>query len=261
MPISSLRSNLSASLRPGHKRAIKHHLFSLLYGNDLNELAKKFGTDKTDHHFYMQHYQNHFSKWRRKKFNLLEIGIGGYEDPRGGGQSLRVWKAFFPHANIYALDIYDKSYHDESRIKTYMGSQVDETLLKRIVEEAGGFDIIIDDGSHINEHVITTFNLLFPRLNLDGIYVVEDLQTSYWETDAFGNDWGGSKDLQAPFTSMNLLKNLVDCLNYQEFMIDHYSPSYFDKHIKAISFYHNIAFIEKGKNEEGGDGLRRLRGW
>lgn len=172
-----------------------------------------------------------------------------------------MWKAFFPYANIYGLDIYDKSYHDEDRIKTYVGSQTDEALLRRIVGEAGGFDIIIDDGSHLNEHIITTFKILFPLLNNDGIYAIEDLQTSYWERDAFGNDWGGSRDLQAPYTSINFLKTLIDCLNYEEFMIADYAPTYFDRHIKGVAFYHNLAFIVKGLNEEGGKGLFRLRGW
>ncbi|MFO0058563.1 MAG: class I SAM-dependent methyltransferase, partial [Cyanobacteriota bacterium] len=236
-------------------------LYSLLYGHDLGVLAQKFGTDKNDDHYYTYHYQQHFSAWRRKKFNLLEIGIGGYDKPSDGGQSLRMWKAFFPYANIYGLDIYVKSYHDEDRIKTYIGSQTDEDLLKQIVKEAGGFDIIIDDGSHLNEHIISTFKILFPLLNSDGIYAIEDLQTSYWEQDAFGINWGGSRDLQAPFTCVNFLKTLIDCLNYEEFMIADYTPSYFDMHIRGVAFYHNLAFITKGINKEGGKGLFRLRGW
>lgn len=260
LPLQQNRG-LSNILNPRQKRIVKHHAYSFLYGHDLGALAKKFNTDKNNDHHYTQHYQHHFSQWRRKKFNLLEIGIGGYDDPCDGGQSLRMWKAFFPYATIYGLDIYDKSYHNEDRIITYKGSQTDEELLNQIVRDAGGFDIIIDDGSHFNDHIITTFKVLFPLLNLNGIYAIEDMQTSYWEKDAFGNEWDGSRDLKAPFTSINFLKGLIDGLNHREFMIADYEPSYFDRHVNGISFYHNLAFINKGINDESGDGLRRLRGW
>jgi hypothetical protein len=98
--------------------------------------------------------------------------------------------------------------------------------------------------------------MLFPLLAPRGIYVVEDLQTSYWGPDArlIGN-WGGSSDLNAPHTSMNFLKSLTDCLNYEEFAIEGYEPSYFDRHIVATHFYHNLAFIQKGTNDEGSNML------
>jgi len=176
--------------------------------------------------------------------------VGGYDDPKAGGGSLRMWKAFFPRSQIYGLDIHDKSAHDVTRIRTFMGSQTDEDFLRRMMAEIGPVDIIIDDGSHINEHVVRTFNILFPLLNSNGIYVVEDLQTSYWE-HVIGSDWGGSKDLSAPHTSMNFFKARVDGLNYEEFTMDHYEPAYTDRHIVAMHFYHNLLFVYKGQNNEG----------
>lgn len=256
-----VRKWISRRLTIHQKRLLKHSHACLVYRGNLDGLATAFGTDKNNDHFYTQHYQHHFQAFRNKKINLLEIGIGGYDDPHGGGQSLRMWKAFFPHANIYGLDVYDKSFHNEHRIKTFTGSQVDEALLSQIINEMGSIDIIIDDGSHLVEHVIKTFSLLFPVLSDNGIYAIEDLQTSYWAKDAFGNDWGGSSNLDASFTSMNFLKRLADCLNHQEFMLDNYESSYFDRHITGLHFYHNLAFINKGNNDEIGDGLRRLRGW
>jgi hypothetical protein len=234
------------------------HLVSRLFiGGNLDALAEFFGTDKNSSHYYTRHYNHHFQPFRNKSFNLLEIGIGGYENPWDGGHSLRMWKSYFPKANIYGLDIIDKSPHNEHRIKTYQGSQIDEALLKQITKETGGFDIIIDDGSHFNEHVIKTFQILFPLLNSNGIYAIEDLQTSYWEIDGNGVEWGGSTDLNAPFTSMNFLKKLVDGLNYEEFTSEHYQPTYFDRHITSFHFYHNLAFVYKGVNAEGSNRIRR----
>lgn len=227
----------------------KHIVSRFLYRNDLRKLALAFMTDKEGSHFYAKHYQQHFYHLRNCKIKILEIGIGGYNCPKSGGNSLRMWAAYFSKAKIYGVDIYDKSCHNNKRIKTFMGSQIDEEFLGNIMSEIGGCDIIIDDGSHYNDHVIKTFGILFPLLNPDGIYVIEDLQTSYWDNVA-GVNWGGSSDLNASYTSVNFLKKLIDGLNYKEFTNKDYKPTYFDKNIISIHFYHNLVFIYKGKNNE-----------
>lgn len=66
---------------------------------------------------------------------------------------------------------------------------------------------------------------------------------------------GGSSDLNAAQTSMNFLKRLADGLNYEEFTVDEYVPTYFDRNIISIHFYHNLAFIYKGDNNEGSNML------
>jgi hypothetical protein len=247
---AGIKKLIRKTLSREQRQALKYHWYRCAHGKDLPKLALAYGTDKEGAHYYAQHYQHHFERFRNKKINVLEIGIGGYDSPEAGGNSLRMWKAYFSQANIYGLDIFDKSPHDEPRIKTIKGSQVDEELLKTIVKDMGGVDIVIDDGSHFSHHVIETFKVLFPLLNDGGIYAVEDLQTSYWE-NVGGVDWGGSKDLAAEHTSMNFLKGLVDGLNHEEFTMDNYEPSYFDRHITGIHFYHNLAFFYKGKNNEG----------
>lgn len=249
---------LSRKVLTDQQLRMPRHLASrLLMDGDLDALAQFFGTDKNASHYYTQHYQHHFHPFRKQALNILEIGIGGYANPWDGGHSLRMWKSYFPKATIYGLDIYDKSPHNEHRIKTYKGNEIDEALLRQIVEDSGGLDIIIDDGSHFNDHVIKTFQILFPLMNKNGIYVIEDLQTSYWETDENQVSWGGSKDLDAAFTSMNFMKRLVDGLNYEEFTIENYQPSYFDQTITSLHFYHNLAFIYKGDNREGSNRIGR----
>jgi hypothetical protein len=231
-------------------RRIKHYSSRQLMGGNLSALADYFGTDKNSLN-YTQHYQLHFRPFRDKKINLLEIGIGGYDNPWDGGHSLRMWKSFFTRASIFGLDVINKSPHDDFRIKTIKGSQTDEELLAKLAEEVGGFDIVIDDGSHLNEHVITSFRILFPLLRLGGIYAIEDLCTSYWESHPKGVPWGGSKNLEAQFTSMNFLKRLVDGLNHEEYA-KHTKPHPFSRYITSMHFYHNLAFIYKGSNQGGG---------
>lgn len=214
--------------------------------SDLINLATKYGTDKWGSHYYAQHYDAHFSKYRNKKIKILEIGVGGYKDPNKGGESLRMWKEYFKEGSIYAIDIFDKSGLVEDSIDIFQGSQIDYSFLQSVVDRVGGFDIIIDDGSHVNKHIVSTFKFLFKHLKEGGLYVVEDLQTSYWK-----NDGGDSFNLRSRKTAMNYFKSLTDCLNYEEIDNPWYKVSYFDKHIVGMHFYHNMVFIDKGQNNEG----------
>ena len=215
------------------------------YRKDLSQLALIHNTDKWGGHWYTQHYQHHFKKFRTKKINILEIGVGGHKDPSKGGASLRMWKNYFTRANIYSLDIYDKSIHEEHRIKIYKGSQIDEVFLRKICDEAGGFDLIMDDGSHVNSHVIQSFEILFEHLRKGGIYAVEDMQTSYYPQ--FGGD---SENIENKVTMMNYFKAKLDSLNHVERIKPGYEPTYFDKNIVSMHFYHNLMFIYKDDNNE-----------
>lgn len=221
------------------------HLKALTFPYNLSKMALIHKTDKYGYHFYTPHYQNHFKKFKFKKIKLLEIGVGGYENPYLGGNSLRMWKSYFPFAKIFSFDIYDKSFLQENRIKISKGSQVDEKFLKELMLEIGEPTIIIDDGSHINDHVIKTFEILFPSLKLGGIYVIEDTQTSYWE-----NKSGSSSEFNRSDTIMGYFKAFLDGLNYQEFEKPGYKPNYYDLNIISIHFYHNLIVVCKGLNNE-----------
>jgi demethylmacrocin O-methyltransferase len=154
-----------------------------------------------------------------------------------------MWKAYFRRSRIVGIDIYEKSPAlKEDRIDIRQCNQTDSEALQRLSDEYGGFDIIIDDGSHLNADVIKTFQILFPVLRNKGIYAIEDTQTSYWST------WGGGID--SAQSSMRFFKSLVDGLNYAEFPIPNYKPNYFEKHIVQIIFLHNLVFIFKGVNDE-----------
>ena len=220
--------------------------------NDLIRLAQKHRVDKWGSHWYAQHYHHHFKHLRYQRINLLEIGVGGYANPAAGGDSLRMWEEYFPQATVYGVDIHDKRLHERGRIKIRRGSQADEEFLHTLCQEAGSFDIIIDDGSHVNDHVIKSFNVLFPVLSPHGIYTVEDIQTSYWPK--FGGD---SENLANETTIIGFFKQFIDSLNYEERIKPGYQPSYVDKHVVALHCYHNLILINKGFNNEGSNLLAR----
>lgn len=226
------------------KKQIKN-FSGLLVSNNLTALAKMYKTDKWGRHYYTPHYQSHFKQYRFKPIKLLEIGVGGYENPKKGGNSLRMWKKYFPFGRFFSIDIYDKSALEENRIKIFQGSQVDKHFINSLMDEIGEVDIIIDDGSHINEHVITSFELLFPFLKNGGVYVVEDTETSY--LDKYGGD---SKFLDNKQTTMNFFKSLTDEINHVEYEV---AGNHLDKlipNINSIHFYHSIIFVNKESTDE-----------
>lgn len=210
--------------------------------DDLSYLARLFGTDKWGSHWYTEHYQRYFASFKNKRLKLLEIGIGGYDNVSSGAASLRMWKAYFRKSHIVGIDLYDKRHLSESRIDVRQCDQTDADALIHLAAEYGGFDIIIDDGSHLNDDVIKTFQVLFPLLRPNGVYAVEDLQTAYWPT------WGGG--IENPHTSMAFFKGLADGLNHVEYPIANYQSNYFDQHIVEIAFFHNLVVIRKGQNDE-----------
>jgi hypothetical protein len=202
---------------------------------NLSSLATRYGSDKAPNCIVYERYLNPI---QNKKFNFLEIGIGGYDDPKAGGGSLRMWKHYFPKAQIFGIDYYDKSSHEESRIKVFKGSQDDSNFLNALVTQIGPIDIIVDDGSHISSHVIKSFEVLFPLLSSDGLYIVEDIGTSYWP------DHGGSSNFLDPNTSMFYFKRLADGLNHFAFKHE-FVPTYYDEHTEFVHFYRNFLIIKK----------------
>ena len=227
--------------------------------DSLEAIATKHGTDKWNSHWYAKHYAYHLQYLRDRKFNLLEVGVGGYHDPHKGGESLRAWKEYFPLANIVGLDIFDKSPHAEDRIQIFQGSQCDPVAVTHMLNHVYGnkLDVIVDDGSHRNEHTITTFLMLWQYLSTDGWYIIEDLQTSYWPS------YGGKAfETASPYTAMGFFKALIDGLNFHEIHQPTYSPSTFDQTIVGMHFYHNLLFIKKGLNNEGSTEVseNRIRG-
>ena len=229
----------------GWARPLYLHLRSRFFAGNLEKLAETHGSDKKFGHNYIPLYERFFHPMRKRTKALLEIGVGGYDNPDHGGESLRIWKYYFPRALIYGLDIYEKRIPAEDRISIFQGSQTDAETLGEIHREAGDFDIIIDDGSHRSPHIIKTFGLLFPLLKDGGLYVIEDTQTSYWPQYD-----GANPEEKSVQTTCNYFKELTDGLNHAEFLIPGYETTVMERTITGMYFAHNIIIIEKGRNDQ-----------
>ena len=144
------------------------------------------GSDKEqpEEHHYESTYHRIFRHMKYKRLTLLEIGIGGY-DKSLGGESLVAWQCYFPFGKIVGCDIEDKRQLAGGRVRIHVVDQSSATDLARIASQEGPFDIIIDDGSHVNAHQIFSFKNRFAHVKDGGIYVIEDTHTSYRP------EWGG----------------------------------------------------------------------
>ncbi len=211
----------------------------------LKKLAIKHKTDKHGIHFYTEIYEKFMQSSINKKIKLLEIGVGGYENPIKGGESLRMWSDYFKRGKIFGLDYFKKKIYLGKKIKIFQGSQTNKKDLSRIIRKTGKLDFIIDDGSHINKDVIYTFKNLFRYLKNGGYYFIEDTQTAY--ISRFGGDGFFLKNNK---TSINFFKTIIDKINYMEIENPFYNPDYFAKNIVEIHFYHNLIVIKKNPNLE-----------
>jgi Methyltransferase domain len=209
----------------------------------LTRLAIRHGTDKWGPHFYTPIYHALFSHLRDKAVRLLEIGIGGYRYRSVGGASLSMWAEYFPRGRIVGIDNMAKKLQLDARITTLSGAQDDADFLTRLCDEHGPFDIVIDDGSHVPRHVVASFRVLFPRLADGGLYVIEDVQTTFWP------EYGGSP---AGGATMRLVLTLLRDLNHAELaVVQSAQPaSEWAKHVRAVRAYHNLIVVEKGDNDE-----------
>ena len=99
------------------------------------------------------------------------------------GDSARLWEQYFPNAEIFAMDI-DK----EGRFgghQVIKGDQSNKSDLAYLTDSIGSVRLIIDDGSHNPLHQYETFEYLFEHLlEPGGVYIIEDIECSYWSHDA-----------------------------------------------------------------------------
>jgi predicted O-methyltransferase YrrM len=140
----------------------------------LDALGILHGTDKSSRaHNYLTLYDQVLAPLRQSPARLLEIGVLG-------GASLRMWRDYFPRGRIVGLDR-DRAAlaHAGERIEVHQADQSDALALAALVGSLEPFDVMVDDGSHIWSHQIETLRVLLPLLKPGGIYILEDLHTSY----------------------------------------------------------------------------------
>jgi len=138
------------------------------------ELGRSAGTDKVTHHGYQRFYPRYLESLRSTATGMLEIGIYARN-------SIFLWKEYFEKAQIYGIDIKHNTSTD-ARVTMFQADQSKAADLEKVIADTDHpIQFIIDDGSHIPEHQVLSFDLLFDKLlQPGGVYIVEDIETSYW---------------------------------------------------------------------------------
>jgi hypothetical protein len=140
----------------------------------LNDIGLKYKTDKSSaHHDFLGLYEARLERFSNQPITLFELGVNT-------GGSLQMWAEFFPAATIVGADVADLSHMDFGpQIRFRQGDPSDSLFLHRLIEEFGRPDVIIDDATHRWDHQIGTLQFLYPILAPGGVYVVEDIDTSF----------------------------------------------------------------------------------
>lgn len=163
---------------------------------------------------------------------MLEIGVlyGG---------SLDMWRQYFGEkATIFGIDIDSACAKRASAPNNVrIGSQGDADFLRSVVQEMGGVDVVIDDGSHIAGHQRASFDALFPLLSEGGVYAIEDMHTAYWP----GYYQGG---YGRPTTAVGLIKQMIDDLHGWYHSRPRKTTAC--ENVRAVHVYDSLALIEKG---------------
>ncbi|PHH60195.1 hypothetical protein CDD81_1975 [Ophiocordyceps australis] len=178
------------------------------------QIALKFGTDKVTDHSYQDMYDKYVSPLRNNRVKMLEIGLGCNME-YGPGASYYTWLEYLSDVELYYIEsdgpCADKYKDKTSNAHVFVGDQADKAFLDQFAADTtmdGLFDIVIDDGGHTMEQQITSLEHLWPVVKPGGIYVIEDLQTSFWQ------DYGGDPSTQnrARLTTMKYIYHVIDDL-------------------------------------------------
>jgi len=216
----------------------------------LDRLATESGADKASYgHNYTKVYAKLFDGIKDDPLKLLEIGVCA-------GASVKLWERYLPNADLYFIDIdLSNISFRPSRSQLFQADQSKADELLAVMNTTGGqFDIILDDGGHTMDQQIISFKTLFPFLKSGGVYIIEDLHTSYWSW------FGGGGNLNSPSTSpsstVEFLKQLIDDVNFvgartakanHDKNLDHIRQELtsYREEILSMTFYDSLCFITK----------------
>lgn len=191
---------------------------------------------------YFEIYDRYLSKYRNKNITFVEIGILG-------GGSLQMWSRYFGNqAKIVGIDIDQKCAnikYKEENIDIVIGDQSSVEFWNKFFTTYPNIDAILDDGGHTMHQQIVTFESVFPKINMDGVFLCEDCHTSYWSSH------GGQ--FRHPSTFIEYSKTYVDVLNNDWHKVseqEHNRRTEISKDLTSIHYYDSMVVFEKmGKRQ------------
>jgi hypothetical protein len=131
--------------------------------------------DMNDSHSYGPVYEEILKPYKDAQ-NILEIGLFT-------GARLRVWESYFK-GKVYGVDCSETPLDGTADLRPMIAEGthnifiLDATNKGQIENAFNGilFDVIIDDGSHLLDHQLTSYSIFKNHLSKGGIYIIEDIQ-------------------------------------------------------------------------------------
>jgi len=210
----------------------------------LTEIGSKHGTDKVDKFHtqftknYMNIYERYFEDIRNNTIKILEIGVLN-------GSSIRTWREYFQNGEVHGIDIQPQCKNVEDPDKNIfihiLDCSSDESLEEFSNKFKNYFDIILDDGSHINDITLKTFKKLYSCLKAEAYYIIEDLGCSYIgeESQLYCPNWPGMYLMNPKSITPNNHLTMLELYKDIHIMID--NPTYKNKY--QIEYLHHYPFI------------------
>jgi hypothetical protein len=184
------------------------------YEKELVELVKKYETDRAKEHIeYVKTYDFFLKKYKDSSFNFLEVGTHL-------GESVKMWREYFTKAFIFSVElpryqsrVFDRfSVSQGNKSNMFMSNDLNDTtfcffdstsqIMTNELFDNDFFDVVIDDGDHYPDAQLQTFNALFPKLKVGGLYFIEDIKGPLYGTHKPSN--------------FKLICEFMDCFNNSE---------------------------------------------
>ncbi|MBS0212418.1 MAG: class I SAM-dependent methyltransferase [Proteobacteria bacterium] len=181
---------------------------------------------------YFEVYDRHFARFRGTDVHVLEFGVS-----QGG--SLDMWRDYFgPRCRIFGADInpHCKTLENE-HARIFIGDQEDRGFLRSLAQQIPRVDILIDDGGHTMRQQIATFEELFGHVSPNGVYLCEDIHTSYWKR------WGGGHRRRGSF--VEYAKGFIDRIHAWHSESPTLAVDDFTRSAHSLHWYDSILVIEK----------------
>jgi cephalosporin hydroxylase len=184
-------------------------------------------------HHYFEIYHRHFAAFRGRSPVVVEIGIFH-------GGSLQMWREYFGRgARIVGIDLDPRCRQfEEDSVSVMIGDQADRGFLAEVRTRYPHVDIVIDDGGHQMVQQITSFEELYPHIQPHGVYLCEDLHTSYYPP------YGGGYRRDGTF--IQYATGLVDQLHaWYSTEPDRFRVDEITRSTHGLHFYDSVLVVEK----------------
>ena len=209
----------------------------------MNDLEKHFAanTGRQIHKWrhYFEIYDRHLARFRGTDVQVVEFGVA-----QGG--SMQMWKQYFgPRCRIHGVDKNPACRQvEEDRVEIHIGDQEDRRFLRQLAAKIPRIDVLIDDGGHRMRQQIHTFEELFPKVDANGVYLIEDLHTSYWA------NFGGGYRRRGSY--IEYAKGFIDRLHAWHSHSKALQVDEFTRSVHGLHFYDSVLVIEKRPIEAPG---------